>query len=72
MEKIYLTAENIDSLSKAILDDYHLGINACSKIIRAEDILTRIYLTCLNHINLSDVRKVYLLILKNLCRNSYA
>ncbi len=44
-EKIHLSAEHIVELSKAILTEDTLGLNAQSSLLRYEDIVTRTFLT---------------------------
>jgi hypothetical protein len=44
-EKIYFSAEYVESTVEAVLNDNTFGINALSKLIRKENIIKRIFLT---------------------------
>ncbi len=44
-EKIYFSAEYVDSLVNAVLSHPDFGINALSKLIRVENVIRRIFLT---------------------------
>ncbi|MFQ5962864.1 MAG: hypothetical protein ACE5KZ_01105 [Candidatus Scalinduaceae bacterium] len=44
-EKIYFSAEYVDAMAEALLDDTHFGINALSQLVKKNNIIKRIFLT---------------------------
>lgn len=44
-EKMYLSAEHIEELADGILNHKLFGVNACSKLVTRERLITRIFLT---------------------------